>query len=447
MQSSLIKLKIKKKKNCNIKSQLPNQIIVGRTWRFVNYPLVNYLFDVVRSINVKYLMIVLLFVIVNTFLIVNSLERRTMGNICRNSKTNVPLETKITKSEVENKETALSEPEEKVNQFILRETENLKQVCSGEIGATFTWTAPMEGSKTLEFTQFQDIENQLGWKLTKVNGEDVFEFDRKSSLYFTMQDATKFYGNIIFLDSLKPTYPVISGVDFLQVVMTLCHVCEQEIHILDASDLSIPYHLVYEKNYYEYTIKGPFPISKINKENNFHQDTFLTCTSNWLNENSGQILHKTIIYKRILLNLRRCSKQNLDLQNCPLGYQSIGEVLHKTIFPQCVMENIGNLYRPVYLKFQFKELKSLYTLMTKLPPSSPAISVIDPSKKNCPEVHNYDILESNLLETKIEKSFEDAFKFCFTQVTDKKITAELILKNVMRCVSQNLDFLWKHQCE
>ena len=61
MRSSLIKSKIKKKKNCNIKSQPPSQVIVGRTWKFLDYSLVKYLYHVEKSINVKYLIVIIFY--------------------------------------------------------------------------------------------------------------------------------------------------------------------------------------------------------------------------------------------------------------------------------------------------------------------------------------------------------------------------------------------------
>ena len=49
---------------------------------------------------------------------------------------------------------------------------------------------------------------------------------------------------------------------------------------------------------------------------------------------------------------------------------------------------------------------------------------------------------------RITLCFQDAFEFCFEQVKDKTIiTPEFIFKNVMRCVSRRLDYLWKHNCE
>ena len=277
-----------------------------------------------------------------------------------------------------------------------------------------------------------------GWKLTKVNGEDVFEFDEKSSLYFTIR-GTK----TIYLDNLMPTYPDISGVDFLQVVMTLCHVCKRELHMSDSSDLSTPYKILYEKNYYESTIYGVFKLHNNDKVKSFNQKTFLKCTQ------KSSETSKTHIYKKIHKNLEICKKQNQNLQHCPLGYLTVGEFLYKTIFPKCAMENIPLKYllHSGSLTFQFVELNSLYKLMTKVPPPSLATSVIDPSIKNRPKMQNYETLESNLLEDKIEQNFEDAFTFCFTQVKIKEITAEVILKKVMRCVSENLDFRWKHKCE
>jgi len=471
MTTPLIKSKnIKKTKHYNIKSQPPSQIIVGRTWRVLDHSLVNYLFDAARSINVKYLMIALLFVIINTFLIANSLEQGTVRNFMEdtisqeennemnddevieeeeNSEMNDGEVIEVQKQEIitiSGKEKITENDSElqrqkKVEQFILENTEHLEKVCSGEIGERFIWTAPIEGSKTLEFSKFAD-EDELGWKVTKVDGEDVFEFNQPSTLYFTK----KFKDKVITLDYLMPTYPAISGVDFLQVVVTLCYVCKQQLSLFDISDLSTPYDLLYAKNYYEYTINGPFPLNEKYKEKSFNEETFLECTRDQLKKISykGRTF-KTYIYEKIQNNLEACSEQDLDVQKCPLGYRTIGVFLYTIIFPQCVTENIGDDYVSDTLTFEFKELKSLYTLMTKLPPSSPPTSVIDLSK--CPEVPNYDTLKSHLSEDKIETSIQDSFKFCFTQVTNEKITGGLILKKVMRCVSQNLDFLWKHQCE
>lgn len=289
--------------------------------------------------------------------------------------------------------------------------------------------------KTFDGTPFDKVKyGETKWKLSKINGVDVFEFDTHSTLYFTISHSN------IYLDLLKPTFPTISGVDFLQVVTALAYVCERELHLKDASDLSTPYLHLYEKNYYESTIKGPFPLKK-NEKKIFDVDKICKCTNTQLTEND-KVRTQTFL-RSMNKNVKSCQKDALILQNCPVGLVSIGSFLYENIFPKCIADIVPTFDKPE-LEFEIK-LEDLHRLMIKVPPSH--LSLINPKfTENCSKIETYDNLELHLSSEIIQKSFHDAFEFCFGQIKNMQITEEYIFKNVMRCVSQNVNFLWKNTC-
>ena len=294
----------------------------------------------------------------------------------------------------------------------------------------------IEESKVLTFTRIKNLyeddkETLHTWELSEVNGKEVFYFaDTDPSVYFTMKEEDD-KGKYIELNALYPTFPTISGVDLLQFLSTLSFVCKQTLELIDASDVRIPYMLIYGKSYYDFILEGESP--PLDTHITIKKEEFLNCLKNQLN------LKHDLFHIKIIKNIKGCESQSqlIDPENCPLGFNIVGKFLYKKIFLRCGMkfskkprETTGDQY--------VIRLVDWNRLMEKLPP----IANVKPTRISCTAIQNYDALRENLGDSsKIKENFQTAFEVCFEE---KEETTPLILfKTIMRCVSIQLNNFWK----
>merc|ERR1712096_581615 len=145
-----------------------------------------------------------------------------------------------------------------------------------------------------------------GWVLTHINEEKVFLTDI-SFTTFPIKHS-------VYLNTLYPGYPKISGMDIMQFLMILCHTCDYWFATRDGSDLSTPYFFLHNQNYYDSVINGK---NKIISKNNdpIGQHEFLKCVYEILYDHGILALSRLCEFK-----LKKCEKEeeNLLPQNCPI---------------------------------------------------------------------------------------------------------------------------------
>jgi hypothetical protein len=217
-----------------------------------------------------------------------------------------------------------------VQHYINKETKNMKKLCKGTT-SSYTWKLPIEGSKKLHF--ILERKNDSFWSLEHVNDILVFQPEDHPGILFNTNSNSK--KKELVLERLYPSYPKVTGVDILQFIVTLGFVCNLNVSIFDMSDLTTPYQILFGKRYYKAMIKG----IETEFSTLIDKRTFLNCALQEVEQN----FHIFQIKIELILNV--CIRENILFENCPIGYNWLGKLLHEKIFPICA--NLIEYYPPI----------------------------------------------------------------------------------------------------
>jgi len=304
---------------------------------------------------------------------------------------------------------------------------------------------PMEGSKKLLFVrELTMIENH--WVLKSVNNVEVVPLTMKKKSNVSFKTKNIIPPHVIHLEKLYPSYPKVSGVDILQFIMTLGFVCKRKIILSDESDLSIPYNLLYGKSYYFSKIKGISNNLKFFQNQIVEKKTFLDCASLEF-QNVFQFC-----YYRLSTTLSTCETRNISVDECPLGYIWLGELLYKNIFHKCIDFNVlsnfmlknSNTNTMSEFKISNKDLDRI--LNKRLPkPQVPYVTMLD-FDVTIPKTYNMIQIEFEHQIPFFQKALIFTYEMLEKQVGYKPITALQIFKIFMPQLIATLNYLWKYAC-
>jgi len=190
-----------------------------------------------------------------------------------------------------------------IQQYIVKETPNLKKICAGTNITSYTWKVPVEGSKKLTFRRLS--ADSTIWFLKYVDNEIVINTIGGPNISFDTKSG--YFNSKLYLNTLYPFYPKVTGVDILQFLVTLGFICHKNLKITDVSDLTRPYKLLYGTSYYGAKIKG-IP-SYVTKESNFqnqnqivNKNYFLKCSTAAVKSNYS------LFHTKVLSNFDHCQK-------------------------------------------------------------------------------------------------------------------------------------------
>jgi len=323
-----------------------------------------------------------------------------------------------------------------VHEYLKEQAPKLKKICE-EKRTSYTWQLPIGDKKALQFEELVhkgkfDLFYQTSWELININGEANFDpFQEKTlNISFQIRKDTK----EIFIHSLYPTFPKVSGVDILQFLMSLSYVCDFSLTLKDESDISIPYRLLHGSGYYENLIKG-HGVKKLTNQNKIIlKKAFYECANHELSKLDS--LRRSALIDE---TLNSCQKKDISVQDCPVHFLWLGNTIHYTLFPKCGLNyKWPDLLPHPELEFHITPTDLTRIFNKSLPRSKP---VLYPIVKECtPKVKDYKTLKKDVISLKF---FQHAFEFCFPA---SSFTALSLFETLKGCVTETLNFLWKNEC-
>jgi len=335
-----------------------------------------------------------------------------------------------------------------VHDYLIEEAPHLRKICQGTC-KSYVWKLPVDGAKTLTFAKRnQQVEfppinsfrrispspnlfSQSNWELVRINGKTNFNpFEEK-----TLTISFKIRKNMkeIFLKNLYPTFPKVTGVDIFQFLMSLSYVCGFTLSLIDKSDISSSYLLLFGAGYYENVIKGTGHNTKYQNKTILKKD-FYKCANFEL-----QHLHLSHPIARIEQTLNSCQEKSISVQDCPVHFLWLGHAIHYTLFPKCGLNFkwIDFIPQPE-LEFTIIQQDLTRIFNKRLPELKP---ILYPIVNNCtPKEKNYKTFKTDVFSLKF---FKYSFDFCFH---DSKFTALDLFHILKNCVTETLNFLWKNEC-
>jgi len=320
-----------------------------------------------------------------------------------------------------------------VHDYLKVQVPELRKICQGT-SKFYLWELPrIADGKTLKFAEVTqkgrfNLFFDTSWELIRINGKTNFNpfHYSASNINFKIDKDKK----EIYLENLYPTFPKVSGVDILQFVMSLSYACGFTLSLIDGSDISASYKLLYGSGYYKNLIKG-VGIKTINQNKIILKHDFYKCAE--------YELHRLDPFFRIDETVNSCQEKGISVLDCPVHFLWLGNAIHHILIPKCGAnyEQIEFVSQPE-LTFQIKP-RDLNRIFNKIPPKSKPI--LYPISKNCtPKVKDFETVKKDAISLKF---FKNAFDFCFH---DPIFSGLKLFKILRGCVTETLNFLWKNEC-
>lgn len=303
---------------------------------------------------------------------------------------------------------------------------------------------PFAGSKELKFekhlahTGFDFLDNPKKgnfWELAQVNGKKVLEISKinqeqypKACVRFFIKK--KILSKHVYLDTLFPSFPKITGVDLFQFLMSLSYVCEMKLSVTDDTDLSTPYKKLYGVRYYTSLVKGtkknlPSQGTEINK------DTFLECANKQVRTDldfaQSNLKENILAYRTEKIKSDKRLYDNfalIDYQDCPVVSWWITVILNKWIIRLCTGINNSVVWAEDF-SFNVK-VEDINRIMNKVMPKSPASYEDQCTEKIIPKSYD-EIIEDG----KTEKFLKNHLYFviqCYKRNLERKLLSCIYLK-------------------
>jgi hypothetical protein len=329
-----------------------------------------------------------------------------------------------------------------VHDYLKDQAPELREICLGT-RKYYIWKLPIDNRKALKFAEvvsppkkrfnLTSSTTTRSWELRKINGKQNFDPFYTPSLTISFQ--IKKDEKEIYLKNLYPTFPKVSGVDILQFLMSLSYSCGFTLSVRDESDLCTSYKLLYGSGYYENLIKG-IQRKTINQDIMIVKENFYKCAND-------ELQNLDLMYPGLPFNkfLNSCREKDISVQDCPVHFLWLGNVIHSTLIPKCGLNKkpYPDFFPLHKLEFQITSTDLTRIFNKILPKFKP---ILYPIVKNCsPKVKDFETVQKDIT---LLKFFEHAFDFCFPD--DPKFTTLKLFKTLKGCVTETLNFLWKNEC-